>query len=100
MPGPGPGRASRSITRGRSPRSDYSSRYGPLPPCFARGTIITHPVSGRRMLLAAGTASIRGEESVHVGDLRSQMRETLENLASLLTASQPGGDHYVGRQIY
>jgi chorismate lyase/3-hydroxybenzoate synthase len=36
------------------------------------------------LILVAGTASIRGEETVHVGDVRGQTRETFENLAVLV----------------
>jgi chorismate lyase/3-hydroxybenzoate synthase len=38
-------------------------------------------------LLAGGTASIFGEDSVHVGDLRLQLGETFENLAALVTGA-------------
>jgi chorismate lyase/3-hydroxybenzoate synthase len=65
----------------------YSSRYGPRPPCFARGTLIHHYTDDRPTLLAAGTASIRGEKSVHVGHLSEQIAETLENLRALLRAA-------------
>ncbi len=76
------------------PAFRYSSRYGPRPPCFARGTLISHPSHHRPALLVAGTASIRGEQSVHVGQLPEQIRETLENLRELLRAAgeSPDGD--------
>ena len=60
----------------------YSRRYGPKPPCFARGTIAT--LNGRRVLLVAGTASIVGEESRHPGDIRAQMMEILRNIEALI----------------
>jgi chorismate lyase/3-hydroxybenzoate synthase len=69
------------------PALKYSRRYGPLPPCFSRATIVTHPVDGDRLLLVAGTASIRGEISVHDKDVRSQLQETLTNLRALLVAA-------------
>lgn len=69
------------------PAFRYSSRYGPRPPCFARGTLIHHHTDHRPTLLAAGTASIRGEKSVHVGHLSEQIAETLENLRALLRAA-------------
>ena len=56
----------------------YSVRYGPRPPCFARAT-----AWGKRLLIG-GTASVRGEESVHVGDLEAQLGETYANLQALL----------------
>jgi hypothetical protein len=60
----------------------YSDRYGPLPPCFARATVLRD----RGLILVGGTASIRGEESVHSASLPLQLRETLTNLASVVGA--------------
>jgi chorismate lyase/3-hydroxybenzoate synthase len=62
----------------------YSQRFGPLPPCFARATRLDHPA---RLLLVGGTASVRGEDSVHVGDLAAQCSETFMNLAALVGAA-------------
>jgi chorismate lyase / 3-hydroxybenzoate synthase len=61
----------------------YSRKYGPLPPCFARATVL-HPKDGAPLLLVGGTASIVGEDSVHVGELARQVDETLTNLAVLV----------------
>ncbi|HEY8667022.1 MAG TPA: hypothetical protein VIL86_10170 [Tepidisphaeraceae bacterium] len=68
----------------------YSKRYGPLPPCFARATRITH--DHRQLVLVGGTASVRGEASVHAGDLHAQCMETFHNLASLISAARCGTD--------
>jgi len=68
------------------PAYRYSRRYGPLPPCFARATSIAGFGEGRR-LLVGGTASIRGEDSLHVGDVAEQTLETLQNLASLVRSA-------------
>jgi enamine deaminase RidA (YjgF/YER057c/UK114 family) len=68
------------------PAYRYSRRFGPRPPCFARATIVREP-SRTPLLLVGGTASIRGEESIHVGDLSGQTRETFENLASLVQSA-------------
>ena len=57
----------------------YSRKYGPLPPCFARGTRIKSEIGS--LVLVGGTASIVGEASVHLGDLPRQVEETLTNLA-------------------
>ena len=62
----------------------YSQRFGPLPPCFARATRLAHPP---HMLLVGGTASVRGEDSVHVEDVPAQLSETFTNLASLVGAA-------------
>ena len=62
----------------------YSRRYGPRPPCFSRGTIAA--IRGRRMLLLGGTASIRGEDSLHPGNLPAQIDEVLTNMDALIGA--------------
>jgi chorismate lyase/3-hydroxybenzoate synthase len=81
----------------------YSKRFGPLPPCFARATRVTRPHFGD-LLLVGGTSSVRGEESVYVGDVRLQLAETLENLASLVReAFGPTGrplEHYRALRVY
>jgi chorismate lyase/3-hydroxybenzoate synthase len=64
----------------------YSRKYGPLPPCFARATVL-HTADREPLLLVGGTASIVGEESVHLGDLERQTDETLTNLAVLVHAA-------------
>jgi hypothetical protein len=69
------------------PAYRYSARYGPLPPCFARGTIVGGLGAGHA-LLVGGTASIVGEASLHESDARQQALETFENLASLVVAAR------------
>lgn len=70
------------------PAYKYSRRYGPRPPCFARATRLAAPVHGAWWLLVAGTASIRGELTVHAGDIDAQTIETLDNLDALLAAAE------------
>jgi chorismate lyase / 3-hydroxybenzoate synthase len=66
----------------------YSRRYGPLPPCFARATLLARPGQDTRYwVLVGGTSSVFGEDSAHHGDLASQARETLHNLEALLGRS-------------
>jgi len=60
----------------------YSLAHGPRPPCFARAMLVRLPVGPR--LLLSGTASIRGEASVHMGSLENQLSETFENIEQLL----------------
>jgi chorismate lyase/3-hydroxybenzoate synthase len=80
------------------PAYRYSQRYGPKPPCFARATVVPMPSAGggpgRPLVLVGGTASVRGEESVHVGDVAAQTAETLDNLRALVqaAAAAAGGD--------
>ncbi len=77
------------------PAYRYSSAYGPRPPCFARGTILTLP--DRRLLLVGGTASVRDEVSMHADDIGSQLDETFENLCALALEAQPTADDKAGK---
>jgi chorismate lyase / 3-hydroxybenzoate synthase len=62
----------------------YSARYGPVPPCFARATVL----ESQGWVLVGGTASILGEDSLHMTSLSMQMSETLTNLASVVETAQ------------
>jgi enamine deaminase RidA (YjgF/YER057c/UK114 family) len=76
------------------PAYSYSTRYGPLPPCFARATVVPDPGSAcDARLLVGGTASIVGEDSRHDSDAARQAIETFANLAHLLAAAtgRPAG---------
>jgi chorismate lyase/3-hydroxybenzoate synthase len=70
----------------------YSKRFGPLPPAFARATVLkaTEDLPGR--ILVGGTASVRGEDSVYFGDLSQQLDETFVNLGALVSAARPGSN--------
>ncbi len=74
------------------PAFRYSKRYGPLPPCFARATVVNDLLPIGRSVLVAGTASIAGENTVHRNELTGQFRETLANLASLVSAAGVNGN--------
>jgi enamine deaminase RidA (YjgF/YER057c/UK114 family) len=63
------------------PAYEYSPKYGPLPPCFSRAMLVRSPSP---LLVIGGTASVRGEDSVHPGDLSRQLGETLLNLSTLV----------------
>ncbi len=71
------------------PSFDYSRRYGPVPPCFARATWVDEGVGGGKLLIG-GTSSVCGEASVHPEDAAGQTRETLTNLSHLLAAAGVG----------
>lgn len=58
----------------------YSERFGPVPPTFVRAA------TAGGLLLASGTASVVGEDSMHAGDIASQCAETERNLESLAAA--------------
>ena len=65
----------------------YSRKYGPLPPCFARATLVPGTADSQRSLLIGGTASVCGEASVHADDLVAQTAETFRNLDALICAA-------------
>ena len=66
----------------QTPAWQYSARYGPLPPCFSRATVVE--LWGRPHLLMGGTASVVGEDSRHAGHLDAQLDETLLNIEALV----------------
>jgi len=75
------------------PAFGYSAAHGPRPPCFARATVARLPVGVR--LLVSGTASIRGEDSVHAGSLPEQLGETFINIERLLASvTGPRGERF------
>ena len=61
----------------------YPQRYGPRAPTFSRAAL-AEVGEGRLGLFVSGTASIVGHESVHHGDVRAQVRETVTNLQAVL----------------
>ncbi len=62
---------------------DYPSQYGPRSPLFSRA-MVKHWGGARAQLFLSGTASIVGHETVHIGDVRAQLAETLRNIGALL----------------
>lgn len=75
------------------PAYRYSRKFGPMPPCFARATVVR--TDGREALLVGGTASVCGEKSVNGDDIEKQLLETFVNLATLVRtgcAGRTGGE--------
>lgn len=70
-----------AVTPVENPRQvsayEYPEQYGPKP-AFSRASILGNT------LFISGTASIVGHESVHVGDVTAQTRETLANIEALV----------------
>lgn len=63
----------------------YTHRYGPMPPCFARATVIASPNdTGGNTMLIGGTASVLGEATVHINDLDAQIEEAIFNIRALM----------------
>lgn len=83
-----PGRALENPRQVASYR--YSKRFGPRPPCFARATEVRGS-GDSSTILVGGTASIRGEETMHAGNLGEQTQETFENLSALVRSAGAGG---------
>jgi chorismate lyase/3-hydroxybenzoate synthase len=78
----------------------YSPQFGPLPPMFARATMVKLKSFDDSLLLVGGTSSIRGECSLHHGDLIQQTRETLHNLAAVVRAGAAAmGDDELGQHF-
>ena len=70
------------------PAYHYSSRWGRVPPCFARATAINDE---DRTLLISGTAAVIGEESVHDGDARAQWDATINNISRVIEHADTDG---------
>lgn len=73
----------------QTPAFAYSDRFGPRPPCFARATRARLPDGD--FLLVGGTASVRGEDSVHDLSIERQWSEILVNLDLLFSHAKRAG---------
>ncbi|MBS0419091.1 MAG: hypothetical protein JSR66_15385 [Proteobacteria bacterium] len=60
---------------------DYPPQYGPKP-AFSRASVLGD------ILFISGTASIVGHETIHVGDVAAQTRESLTNIEALLAEAK------------
>jgi chorismate lyase/3-hydroxybenzoate synthase len=65
---------------------EYPRLYGPRSPSFARASL-RPSISGSHLLIA-GTASVVGHVSVHIGDPHTQTLEIMHNLNALLTHTE------------
>lgn len=62
---------------------DYAARYSPKSPKFARAMALS--CGNYATILISGTASITQQETQHLGDAARQTRETLDNIAALIS---------------
>lgn len=62
---------------------DYPRQYGPRSPTFARATACQ--LGENNVLFISGTASVKGHQSVHIGEIHQQTQQTLANLDALLS---------------
>ena len=60
------------------PAYRYPSTYGPKSPSFSRASDVSR--FNQAFFYVSGTASIKGHQSVHVGDLAQQLETTLDNI--------------------
>ena len=77
------------------PAYEYPTLHGPRPPSFCRATVIAE--GKRRDVFVSGTAAIKGHETVALGDTRSQLEHTLENLRHIFQVTGLGADLRAGR---
>jgi enamine deaminase RidA (YjgF/YER057c/UK114 family) len=61
----------------------YGARYSPQSPKFSRALAVT--CDPYAMIFISGTASITNSETRHPGDAAAQTRETLDNIAALIS---------------
>lgn len=67
----------------------YPTRYGPRAPTFSRAALVPPSAAGEAPhLFISGTASIVGYQTVHIGDVAAQTRETLANIAAVVDATR------------
>jgi chorismate lyase / 3-hydroxybenzoate synthase len=82
--------ARRSGTHIENPRQmsayEYPRAYGPCSPSFARSTLRQSRFGTQ--LFIAGTASVVGHASRHVGEPQKQTLETVHNLTALITHTE------------
>lgn len=64
----------------------YPGEYGPRSPTFSRAALVYPP--GQELLFISGTASIVGHQSVHLGDVVAQTRESLDNIEAVLAEAR------------
>lgn len=68
----------------------YPQDYGPRAPTFSRAALADMG-DGRLLLLVSGTASIVGHATLHAGDPRAQLNETLDNLQAIVDVANSHG---------
>lgn len=68
---------------------DYPAEYGPRSPTFTRAAILQQ-ASGE-LLLISGTASIVGHQTVHIGNVAAQTRESMANISVLVEQATQAG---------
>jgi hypothetical protein len=66
----------------------YPAQYGPRSPTFSRAALLRGTDGAPSHLFVSGTASIVGHQTVHVGDVAAQTRETLANIEAVCAVAR------------
>ena len=80
---------------------EYPADYGPRSPTFSRAALVYPP--DQEILFISGTASIIGHQTVHVGDLAGQCRESMANITAVVSEANRhtrGQPYQLGQLIY
>lgn len=80
-----PGHATHLENPRQIPAYGRSQRYRPRPPSFARGTHLAPVGYGTGAVYVSGTASVLGDDTVHVDDIERQCDVTLANIEALVS---------------
>lgn len=62
---------------------NYPKDYGVNPPIFSRAGLFSQE-DGKDILFISGTASIVGHQTLHIGDIALQTKETITNIQAVL----------------
>ena len=93
----------RAVQPVKNPRQvsphNYSKRWGPLPPAFARAAIIELS-DDDDLFLISGTASVNGECTIHPGEIELQLDETITNLQAIFDEAALDEKHIDSLLIY
>lgn len=80
---------------------NYPKDYGVNPPIFARAGWFLQ-AGGKDILFISGTASIVGHQTLHIGDVALQTRETITNIQAVLQEANrlAGSDLWTLRNLH
>lgn len=81
----------------QKPAYEYPRRYGPSSPSFARATSVTW---SQHSIFVSGTASIIGHDTKAAGDLKEQLKITLENIRYLLQSISANAETLSSVRVY
>ena len=80
---------------------NYPKDYGVNPPIFARAGWFRQ-ADGKDLLFVSGTASIVGHQTLHIGDIALQTKETITNIQAVLQEANrlAGGEVWMLNQLH